>query len=61
MWIFLSVCIVCLTFLLWSERYIVPVHKQKDIKLSDVKDEDQPVNFDEVIAEIYGRLEDNGT
>ena len=59
LWIFLSVLCVCATFLYWSSKYINPVSTpDKCGTIQDVADEDQPVNFDKIIAEVYDRLEE---
>lgn len=59
MWIFLSVVVVCATVLYWSSRYLTPVDSVGTPMPEDVKDIDQPINFDNIIAEIYDRLEED--
>lgn len=59
MWVFLSVIVVCATVLYWSDRYITPVNTNHVERVEDVKDADQPINFDNIIAEIYDRLEED--
>lgn len=64
MWIFLSVVVVCTTILYWSSKYLIPVQHTtgKPVGTStDIEDADQPVNFDDIIAEIYDRLEEDNT
>lgn len=59
MWIFLSVIVVCTTLLYWSSLYLEPVPKSNDgMLIQEIKDKDQPINFDKIIAEIYDRLEE---
>lgn len=58
MWIFLSVVVVCATVLYWSSQYLTPVHKMDNTPVQDAPDAEQPVNFDNIIAEIYDRLEE---
>ena len=59
MWTFLSILVVCATVLYWSHLYLVPVKKDTP-PVQEIKDADQPINFDNIIAEIYGRLEEEG-
>lgn len=62
MWIFLSVVVVCATVLYWSSQYLIPVHKaDSKTPVQDAPDSDQPINFDNIIAEIYDRLEEDNT
>lgn len=58
MWTFLSVIVVCATVLYWSSKYLAPVEPVTPDVLEDVADKDQPINFDNIIAEIYDRLEE---
>ena len=59
MWIFLSVIVVCATVLYWSSLYLIPVKAETPTAaIQEIDDKDQPINFDDVIAEIYDRLEE---
>ena len=59
MWTFFSVIVICATVIYWSYKYIEPVRKpDKGEQMKDIPDNEQPINFDKVIAEIYDRLEE---
>ena len=60
MFILLSVIVICVTIMLWSAKYLQPYHKPVETKLQEAEQDgiDMPTNFDDIIAEIYGRLED---
>lgn len=62
MYIFLSVLIVCITFIWFCNKYLQPYQKpQKKGELdpdNDKLNEDIPQNLDKVIAELYDYLDE---
>lgn len=59
MWTFLSVVVICITVLYWSNKYLMPVQKgDSKHPIQEIPDKDQPINFDDIIAEIYDRLDE---
>ena len=60
MWGFLSTVVVCVTILFWSRRYVLPAYKPEQKELGELEDveQDTKLDFDAIIAEIYGREND---
>ena len=60
MYLLLSILAICGTLLYWSSKYLQPYEKplKEDIITQDELDEvDVEATFDEIIKEIYGRLD----
>lgn len=62
MWALLCVVVICATVLYWSHKYLQPYHKPEAVKEDmlqvDERDEAEAINFDNIIAEIYNRLDE---